>query len=210
MTEVSDPTKEERRAARRAARQAEREERQAGIIRELRLLDEDGLNHRFEESQSEIDRHREIRNSLNEKGRGYLESRNEFNRQVSELTQANLAQKVRRNEVNSEVVNLKKKRSEIVREMRVESGERREALVDAQSDAHKSVERAVARAQDAHDQMKRGEKEVGRLRDKANSAHLAWKAAKSEADEHHEQYVHNLLVYKGIKVLRKEIKNIED
>ena len=61
-----------------------------------------------------------------------------------------------------------------------------------QTEAHKSVEKAVISAQDAHDLMIELSEEVDRLRELANSEHNSLTSAKREADHLHNQYIVSL------------------
>lgn len=202
---MTKPTKEERRAERRA----EREERKAEIIRELRLLDEDVLNRRFEESESEMDRHKDIMNHLNEEKREYLDDRNENNRQAKEVQRKVEELLAIRKEINSEVAKLKEKRSEIVREMKAAPEGEADTLNDAQNKAHKSVVRAVARAQEVHARIVEQREELEDLREKASSAHLAFKSTLRKSKEHRQQFAHHKVVLHCIKYLRREIEDAD-
>ena len=198
---MTKPTKEERRA--------EREERRADIIRELRLLDEDVLNRRFEESESEMGRHKDIRNHLNEETREYLDDRNENNRQVKAAARKVEELRAIRKEINSEVAKLKEKRSEIVREMKAAPEGEADTLNDVRNKAHKSVVRAVARAQEVHDLMVEQSEEIDDLREKASSAHLAFKSTLRKSKEHRQQFAHHKVVLHCIKYLRREIEDAD-
>ncbi|MEE2650565.1 MAG: hypothetical protein VX571_03550 [Candidatus Thermoplasmatota archaeon] len=61
-----------------------------------------------------------------------------------------------------------------------------------QTEAHKSVEKAVNSAQDAHDLMIELSEEVDRLRELANSEHGILTSTKREADHLHNQYIVSL------------------
>ena len=61
-----------------------------------------------------------------------------------------------------------------------------------QTEAHKSVERSVVSAQEAHDLMIELSEEVDRLREIANKEHHSLTVSKREADRLHNQYVVSL------------------
>ena len=75
-----------------------------------------------------------------------------------------------------------------------------------QEDAHKSVEKAVARAQEAHDLMVELSEEVDRLREKANTAHTRLTRSKREADLLHGQYIVSLRCIHSIQDMMKAME----
>jgi uncharacterized coiled-coil DUF342 family protein len=75
-----------------------------------------------------------------------------------------------------------------------------------QEDAHKSVERAVMRAQEAHDLMVELSEEVDRLRGKANTAHTSLTKSKREADSLHGQYIVSLRCIHSIQDMMKAME----
>ena len=75
-----------------------------------------------------------------------------------------------------------------------------------QEDAHRSVERAVMRAQEAHDLMVELSEEVDRLRDKANTAHTGLTKSKREADSLHGQYIVSLRCIHSIQDMMKAME----
>ncbi len=75
-----------------------------------------------------------------------------------------------------------------------------------QEDAHKSVEKAVARAQEAHDLMVELSEEVDRLRVKANTAHTRLTRSKREADLLHGQYIVSLRCIHSIQDMMKAME----
>ena len=72
-----------------------------------------------------------------------------------------------------------------------------------QEDAHKSVEKAVTRAQEAHELMVELSDEVDRLREKANGAHNSLTKSKREADSLHRQYIVSLRCIHSIQDMVK-------
>ena len=78
-----------------------------------------------------------------------------------------------------------------------------------QEDAHKSVEKAVARAQEAHDLMVELSEEVDRLREKANTAHTRLTRSKREADLLHGQYIVSLRCIHSIQDMMKAMESRE-
>ena len=78
-----------------------------------------------------------------------------------------------------------------------------------QEDAHKSVEKAVTRAQEAHDLMVELSEEVDRLRDKANAAHNSLTKSKREADSLHRQYIVSLRCIHSIQDMMKAMDSRE-
>ena len=78
-----------------------------------------------------------------------------------------------------------------------------------QEDAHKSVEKAVARAQEAHDLMVELSEEVDRLREKANTAHTRLTSSKREADLLHGQYIVSLRCIHSIQDMMKAMESRE-
>ena len=78
-----------------------------------------------------------------------------------------------------------------------------------QEDAHKSVEKAVARAQEAHDLMVELSDEVDRLRVKANTAHTRLTRSKREADLLHGQYIVSLRCIHSIQDMMKAMESRE-
>ena len=88
----------------------------------------------------------------------------------------------------------------------------KDAVRDAerlQEDAHKTVEKAVRKAQEAHDLMVELSEEVDRLRGKANSAHLGLTNSKSEADTLHSQYIVSLRCVHSIQDMMKAMDSRE-
>ena len=88
----------------------------------------------------------------------------------------------------------------------------KDAVRDAerlQEDAHKTVEKAVRKAQEAHDLMVELSEEVDRLRGKANSAHLGLTNSKSEADALHSQYIVSLRCVHSIQDMMKAMDSRE-
>ena len=79
----------------------------------------------------------------------------------------------------------------------------------SQEDAHKSVEKAVARAQEAHDLMVELSEEVDRLREKANTAHTRLTRSKREADLLHGQYIVSLRCIHSIQDMMKAMESRE-
>jgi len=75
-----------------------------------------------------------------------------------------------------------------------------------QEDAHKSVEKAVTRAQEAHDLMVELSEEVDRLREKANTAHTRLTRSKREADLLHGQYIVSLRCIHSIQDMMKAME----
>jgi len=75
-----------------------------------------------------------------------------------------------------------------------------------QEDAHKSVEKAVTRAQEAHDLMVELSDEVDRLREKANTAHTGLTQSKREADLLHGQYIVSLRCIHSIQDMMKAME----
>ena len=78
-----------------------------------------------------------------------------------------------------------------------------------QEDAHKSVEKAVTRAQEAHDLMVELSEEVDRLREKANTAHTRLTRSKREADLLHGQYIVSLRCIHSIQDMMKAMESRE-
>ncbi len=72
-----------------------------------------------------------------------------------------------------------------------------------QTEAHKSVERSVLSAQEAHDLMIELSEEVDRLRDSANKQHLSLTSSKREADTLHNQYIVSLRCIHSMKDIIK-------
>ena len=88
----------------------------------------------------------------------------------------------------------------------------KDAVRDAerlQEDAHKTVEKAVKKAQEAHDLMVELSEEVDRLRGKANSAHLGLTNSKREADALHSQYIVSLRCVHSIQDMMKAMDSRE-
>jgi len=88
----------------------------------------------------------------------------------------------------------------------------KDAVRDAerlQEDAHKTVEKAVRKAQEAHDLMVELSEEVDRLSGKANSAHLGLTNSKSEADALHSQYIVSLRCVHSIQDMMKAMDSRE-
>ena len=75
-----------------------------------------------------------------------------------------------------------------------------------QEDAHKSVEKAVTRAQEAHELMVELSEEVDRLREKANAAHNSLTKSKREADSLHRQYIVSLRCIHSIQDMVKAME----
>ena len=75
-----------------------------------------------------------------------------------------------------------------------------------QEDAHKSVEKAVKKAQEAHDLMVELSEEVDRLREKANTAHTGLTRSKREADMLHGQYIVSLRCIHSIQDMMKAME----
>jgi uncharacterized coiled-coil DUF342 family protein len=75
-----------------------------------------------------------------------------------------------------------------------------------QEDAHKSVEKAVMKAQEAHDLMVELSEEVDRLREKANTAHTGLTRSKREADMLHGQYIVSLRCIHSIQDMMKAME----
>ncbi len=75
-----------------------------------------------------------------------------------------------------------------------------------QEDSHKSVERAVMRAQEAHDLMVELSEEVDRLREKANTAHTSLTKSKREADSLHSKYIVSLRCIHSIQDMMKAME----
>ena len=75
-----------------------------------------------------------------------------------------------------------------------------------QEDAHKSVEKAVKNAQEAHDLMVELSEEVDRLREKANTAHTGLTRSKREADMLHGQYIVSLRCIHSIQDMMKAME----
>jgi len=75
-----------------------------------------------------------------------------------------------------------------------------------QEDAHKSVEKAVTRAQEAHELMVELSEEVDRLRGKANTAHTSLTESKREADLLHRQYIVSLRCIHSIQDMVKAME----
>lgn len=78
-----------------------------------------------------------------------------------------------------------------------------------QEEAHKSVERAVRSAQEAHDLMVELSEEVDRLREKANSAHSSLTRSKREADTMHGRYIVSLRCIHSIRDMMKAMDSRE-
>ena len=79
----------------------------------------------------------------------------------------------------------------------------------SQEEAHKTVESAVRRAQEAHDLMVELSEEVDRLREKANSAHGELNKSKREADALHSQYIVSLRCIHSIEDMMKAMESRE-
>ena len=75
-----------------------------------------------------------------------------------------------------------------------------------QEDSHKSVERAVMRAQEAHDLMVELSEEVDRLREQANTAHTSLTRSKREADSLHSKYIVSLRCIHSIQDMMKAME----
>ena len=75
-----------------------------------------------------------------------------------------------------------------------------------QEDSHKSVERAVMRAQEAHDLMVELSEEVDRLREQANTAHTSLTKSKREADSLHSKYIVSLRCIHSIQDMMKAME----
>jgi len=75
-----------------------------------------------------------------------------------------------------------------------------------QEDAHKTVEKAVTRAQEAHELMVELSEEVDRLREKANTAHNSLTKSKREADSLHRQYIVSLRCIHSIQDMVKAME----
>ena len=75
-----------------------------------------------------------------------------------------------------------------------------------QEDSHKSVERAVMRAQEAHDLMVELSEEVDRLREQANTAHTSLTKSKREADLLHSKYIVSLRCIHSIQDMMKAME----
>ena len=76
-----------------------------------------------------------------------------------------------------------------------------------QTEAHKSVEKAVINAQDAHDLMIELSEEVDKLRGLANSEHASLTSAKREADHLHNQYIVSLRCIHSMQDIMKLSKS---
>ena len=79
----------------------------------------------------------------------------------------------------------------------------------SQEEAHKTVESAVRRAQEAHDLMVELSEEVDRLREKANSAHGELNKSKREADALHSQYIVSLRCIHSIEDMMNAMESRE-
>jgi uncharacterized coiled-coil DUF342 family protein len=78
-----------------------------------------------------------------------------------------------------------------------------------QEDSHKSVEKAVKKAQEAHDLMVELSEEVDRLRKKANTAHNGLTGSKRESDSLHGQYIVSLRCIHSIQDMMKAMESRE-
>ena len=84
-----------------------------------------------------------------------------------------------------------------------ESLKRVQVAEGLQTAAHKSVEQAVASAQEAHDLMIELSDEVDRLRESANNEHLSLTSSKRKADSLHNQYIVSLRCIHSMKDIMK-------
>tara|TARA_B100000586_G_scaffold208205_1_gene155536 strand:- start:427 stop:1293 length:867 start_codon:yes stop_codon:yes gene_type:complete len=99
------------------------------------------------------------------------------------------------NEFFSKMKNLQKRLNETKEREEASSSnalKKVQAAETLQTEAHKSVERAVVSAQEAHDLMIELSEEVDRLRESANKEHLSLTTSKREADGLHNQYIVSL------------------
>jgi uncharacterized coiled-coil DUF342 family protein len=71
------------------------------------------------------------------------------------------------------------------------------------------VEKAVTRAQEAHDLMVELSEEVDRLREKANTAHNSLTKSKREADSLHREYIVSLRCIHSIQDMVKAMESRE-